>query len=35
MLKTDPETTRKTKNIQTGKYWKSLILDRVKKNSAR
>ena len=32
MLKTDPETMRKTKKIQADKYQKSLILNRVKEN---
>ena len=30
MLKTDPETMRKTKKIQVDKYQKSLNLNRVK-----
>lgn len=30
MLKTDPETKRKTKEIQADKYLKNLILNRVK-----
>ena len=30
MLKTDPETTRKTMKIQVDKYQKSLSLNRVK-----
>ena len=30
MLKTDPETMRKTKKIQEDKYQESLILNRIK-----
>ena len=30
MLKTDPETKKKTRNVNADKYLKSLILNRVK-----
>ena len=35
MLKTDPETMRKTKKIQVDKYQKSLSLNRVKEKISK